>query len=131
MGTFSIWHWLIVISIFGIPAIAVKTERSGKAISRTKFLSWVLGWIAYIVIMRVVGGIGIVSETAAPLFIGLQFLGMLVYFTLYYRLMVKRLRNAGQGKTLAYLAIVPIANILIPIYLLFAPPRTAEQPTAV
>lgn len=131
MGTFSIWHWLIVLLFIGLPIIAIKTEKSDRTISRNQFLTWIVGWVAYIVILQSVGETDAVSETAALVVGGLQISGMLVYQTLYYRLMVKRLRDAGREKTLAYVAILPIANLLIPIYLLFARPRMAEQPIEV
>lgn len=131
MGTFSIWHWLIVLLVLlfiGLPIIAIKTEKSDRTISRTVYLYWIIGWIAYNVILSSVGEVATLPEQAFFVVAGLHIAGMLVYQTWFYRLMVKRLRDAGQGKSLAYVAIVPIANMLIPIFLLFAPPRSAEQP---
>ncbi|HEY5609231.1 MAG TPA: DUF805 domain-containing protein [Alphaproteobacteria bacterium] len=116
MGSFSIWHWIILLAIFGVPLIAVALERSDRRLSRKEFLLWV---------------IGIVAGSAALNFVLRELFGMagtVVWFIaflaaayFYQQALVRRARDAGHGKTLAYLAIIPVLNIAIMIYLLIKP----------
>jgi len=116
VGSFSIWHWIILLAIFGVPLVAVALERSNKRISRKEFLLW---------------AIGIVASSAALNFVLRELFGMagtVVWFIaflaasyFYQQALVRRARDAGHGKTLAYLAVIPVLNIAIMIYLLIKP----------
>jgi len=59
---------------------------------------------------------------------GAFFLAAIAITIWFYRLIVQRVRDAGQRKGIAYLACIPIANLLFFIYLLF-PGTKADAPT--
>jgi len=120
-----VWFWLpIVIIYFLLPIIAITTEKSDRTISRTIYLYWIIGWIAYTSIRISVDRFAAPPELAFFVVVGAA---LLVYQTWYYRLMVKRLRDAGQGKSLAYVAIIPTIDIFIAIYLLIAAPSPTRR----
>ena len=130
MGTFSIWHWLIVLLVFGVPVVAVATERSGRAIPRGKYALWWVGLFAYGAIAKVVIDSGVLVDESAAVFVLVYFLGLALLLFLYNRAVVQRLRDAGHGKALAYVGVVPFVNLLLAIYLLFRPSAEMGQGAA-
>ena len=89
MGTFSVWHWLIVLLMFGVPVAAVATERSGCAIPRGRYALWLLGVVAYGVVARVVVESGMVAGQSAAIFVVIYLLGLLVLGFFYSRAVVQ------------------------------------------
>ena len=126
MGTFSIWHWLIVLLvllfIFGLPTLAVAKENSNLRTNRREFLLWI---VAYIGIPFVIGFIGaLLDEADISQLIGVIF-GLAIIYPLYQRF-VRRARDVGMGKTIAYLSIVPLVNIITTLILLFKGSQTGS-----
>lgn len=110
MGTFSIWHWLIVstvLSFFGVPALAIATERSEKLLPRLKFLWWVLGVLVCSAVLGTIGEASGLTGERVAMFVFAMILWVLIAQFLLYRVAVQRLRDAGHGKGPAYLGIVP------------------------
>jgi uncharacterized membrane protein YhaH (DUF805 family) len=123
MGTFSIWHWLIVLLVILMPVIAVATERSGKKLPRRKFALWIAAWVAVFLLSHIpAGAIGIIAVPVALVLL----LAWCVAVFFFYRAIVQRLRDAGHGKALGFVAIVPMLGLLVIAYLLFKP--AAESP---
>ena len=120
MGTVSVWHLLILLMVIGIPLGAVALEGSGRRDSRRTWAMWVVG---YIVGAPVLSGIlaALLGETGGLVFL----VAALVYAFLFYQALARRARDAGHGKTLAYVAVIPLLNIAITLYLLFKPSEIA------
>lgn len=127
MGTFSVWHWLIVLLVLGVPVAAVATERSGRAIPRGRYALCLLGVVAYGVVARAIVHIGVLGDHGAAIFAVVYVLGLLVLLFFYNRAVVRRLRDAGHGKGLAYAGVVPVLNVLLAAYLLVRPGATGRN----
>jgi uncharacterized membrane protein YhaH (DUF805 family) len=116
MGTFSLWHWLIILLIFSIPVAAVATESSNKTTSRRNLSFWILG---IFVICNVTSFVTyLVTKDGKFSNLSVFIIFMIASFPLYQRY-VRRARDAGMGKTIAYISILPVANLVCPIILLF------------
>lgn len=121
---------LSVVLFLGILVAAVATENSDRVTSRLKFLYWVIGWIVSSIIFSGAFDLILSSETGdqfdltVPLII---LAGQSAFSVFFYRAIVRRLRDAGHSKRLAYIAVIPILSWFIPVYLLFAIPQTAEE----
>ena len=127
MGTFSVWHWLIVLLVFGVPVAAVATEKSGRAIPRGRYALWFLGVVAYGTVARVVAESGVLGDQGGAIFALVYLLGLLVLLFFYNRAVVRRLRDVGHGKGLAYAGAVPMLNLLLAVYLLVRRGATARS----
>ena len=127
MGTFSIWHWLIVLLILlfmiGLPALAVAKEDTELLTSRREFLLWITAYIGVPMIIGLVGGL--LGDDGISQLIGLVFVFAVIY-PLYQRY-VRRARDAGMGKNIAYLSIIPVVAFLTTIILLVKPSRTTAS----
>lgn len=125
MGGFSIWHLLIVVLIFGIPAIAVATERSEARIARKQYIAWIAGIIAVEIVLGVIAEAIGRKGGASPALGGIGMLIRLGLVFFLYRLFVQRCRDAGIGKWLAYVAIIPVVNLAVMVFLMFKPTAPA------
>jgi uncharacterized membrane protein YhaH (DUF805 family) len=118
----SIGDWLfflaILIAIYLPSFIAVATERSGCRAGRVNYL------VAFVV--GLVGPVGIAAlldrligpSTDSRLF--LAWVAVWLLFQIwFYRVLVRRARDAGYTRALAYSAVVPMVGLVICIYLLF------------
>lgn len=117
----GIWQLLLVLFILGIPAIAIALEHSGAVIGRKIFIYWIIG---YVLSLNAVGfALGFIFEQPVSIIISVLF-GVLATFVLY-QAMVKRARDAGHGKGIVYLAIIPGVSLVVIIYLLFKSTKNA------
>lgn len=120
----SIWAWLILLIILACPVLIVATETSGKRASRRKFAVASFFWLPVICLPDVFW-----------LFFNLRtdvislgfFVARIVLAIWFYRLTVRRVRDAGHQKSVAYLACLPVVNIVFFLYLLF-PGSKADVP---
>jgi hypothetical protein len=118
----SIGDWLLILAIslaICLPSfIAVVTERSDCRAGRVNYL------VAFVV--GLVGPFGIAAlldrlnwaSTDKRLFLAWVALWF-VFQIWFYRVLVRRARDAGYAKALAYSAVVPMVGWAICIYLLF------------
>jgi uncharacterized membrane protein YhaH (DUF805 family) len=131
MGSFSSWHWLtlllMLLVVFGVPLVAVATEGSDRRLSRFGFLLWILGLFAYGFITEAIDDRARLDGVGATVFHWADGIGMLVLVFFFYRAVVQRLRDAGQTKALAYVAIVPVLNLVLTLVLLFLPGQERPQ----
>lgn len=103
----------IVVGIIAFAALAIETERSAKCTDRFHFIGWVVALIIVKLTMSVNAMYGD-SLSAVGLYVA-----FLVFGFLFLRSIVRRARDAGRSKRLAYLAIVPLLNFGLIAYLLF------------
>jgi hypothetical protein len=116
-----LWGLVLALLIFGRPALAIVTERFGRTIPRGRFALWLTGAAACCIF----GGeipINVRGPTGAPAPLGLAiFVGLLSVVFFYNRAVVRRLRDAGHGKALAYFGLIPFVNVAVAVYLLIKP----------
>ncbi|HTY69510.1 MAG TPA: hypothetical protein VMH36_22835 [Alphaproteobacteria bacterium] len=124
MGSFSVWHWIVlfvIVALLALPFVATATENTGKVVSRHRFVVWFLSTFLGIPILS--------SATAAvmPMAALLWWpIGIVVVY-LYQRTVVRRCRDAGHTKALAYFGAIPLLNVAVGIYLLF---KSSASPVA-
>ncbi len=92
-----------------LPIAAVLVENSERTISRLPFFGWVLAFAFLPMIISAIGG------TVASLVVAL-----LLVWPVYQRY-VQRARDAGMGKLIAFLSIIPLVSLITTLILLFAP----------
>lgn len=127
----GVWQFIIVVLaalfVFGIPALIIHFEKSEKKIGRARFSLWIFPLLALAILTEIAGllarSAGVDAEPIinAPLAI----VGLLIIFP-FYRRVVRRARDAGMGKAIAYWSIVPIFGWLLYLYLLFKSPKATE-----
>lgn len=109
---------LLIVSI-----LAVLFEESDKTISRLPFFGWVLALVLLPVIASAIAGI--FTTDVGQLFASLAATLALTYPVL--QRYVQRARDAGMGKTIAFLSVIPLVSIVTSLILLFAPGVTARS----
>ena len=127
MGTFSIWHWLIVLVIYLLVIIIpIATVRPSTRVSRKTFA------IRGSVIVVALIGIGVLLGHLSPdvtspldpeLADGLLSLASLVAAIPFVRWSSGRAQDAGWSKWRCLVFMVPVANIILVIQLLFVETR--------
>ncbi len=72
MGTFSIWHWVIVLLVililFGLPSLAVYRENSSERLLRIGFLKWIGIYVGIPILFSFVAGLLQQALAASPCF---------------------------------------------------------------
>lgn len=125
MGMGSVWNWGILIVLFVVfPVIIVATERSGKRAGRAKFA---IGLLLVLALACLPDALWLFFDFRLEGLEGLLLVAGIALTIWFYRLIVQRTRDAGHSKTAAYLACVPVINLLIYVYLLF-PASKADVP---
>jgi hypothetical protein len=118
--TGSIWDWLILLIILACPVLIVATERSGKRVSRRKFAIASFFWLPSICVPDVLWLFFNLRTDVASIAL---FVARIVLVIWFYRLVVRRVGDAGHQKWVAYLACLPVVNIVFFLYLLFPPSK--------
>ncbi len=108
---------LLIVSI-----LAVLLEDSDETIGRLPFLGWLLAFIFLPAIASAIAGI--FTSEVGRLFVSLAGTLALTYPVL--QRYVQRARDAGMGKTIAFLSIVPVVSFVTSLILLFAPGATVR-----
>jgi hypothetical protein len=122
MGSFSIWHWLIVLAIFAlVPLVPILAASPKKTLTRKPYA---LRTIGVYVAMFVIGFIlGVVGGDAGS---GISFLLNLILGILIVLWSVHRVQNIGWAKWWCLLLFVPLVGLIFWLVLLFAPGRQAD-----
>jgi uncharacterized membrane protein YhaH (DUF805 family) len=118
--TVGIWQMLLLILIIGILLIAVRTENTAKRVRRRRFFVWTLAVMLSALFIEV--SLGLLSYASEPiLLVGILTLmiGSIVLQVVFLRVVVRRVRDTGHRKRLAYIAVIPMVNLMLFIYLLF------------
>ena len=127
--SFGIWPALIIVAFLALPIIAIWTERSDRRLKRGQFAKRFFGlWFAVIVLEIVLMTTldGQDKLVGALLTMGISICAVFPLF----RWLVQRARDTGMSKAVVYLAIIPLVNLIILIYLLLKKTaRDADQGT--
>ncbi len=113
--------WLLVLALVvyvGVPYVAVRTEDTGRTTAPATFALWFLaGYVGPPVAAFYIGPL-----LGAPLLAGLVALAVAsVTVFVAFRHLVRRVRDAGYPRTLAFLAVVPLVTIACAVFLATAP----------
>jgi uncharacterized membrane protein YhaH (DUF805 family) len=122
MGSVSIYHILILlvmICVVGGPMayFGIARENSGCRVNRRTYTLTFLGLVLAMVALQAV--VDLIWQPIAP---AMSFIYLMVAFYLL-RLTVRRLRDMGRGRGLAYLCLIPYIGLLVHIWACF--PRSA------
>ena len=116
---------ILFLVIFIGSILIIRFEKSGRVLKRGQFATRAIGLIivnfALSLVIQLFQGSTLLVAIIVYLLISIGFLFFL------YRWVVQRARDAGLGKTIAYLSIIPVVNLGILIYLLAK--KTAEVTT--
>ena len=112
--------------LIAVPAVAVYRENSDLTMGRGAFALWVA---LYVIVLPTVWNI--VSKALPSLAVDavLAVAGACIAYVFYQRV-VRRARDAGKGKRIAYIGVIPLANLVVYIILMVvrsAPPGENAQ----
>lgn len=107
----------VVVVAIVVPVIAVYRENSDLTIRRGRFALWVLLFLIVAptvvnVVMEVLPHIAVYAVLAV---IG----GVITYF--FYQRVVRRARDAGKGRRIAYIGVIPVVNLVVFVILMAVP----------
>lgn len=105
------------LAIIIVAIVAVLLETTEETISRLPFLGWFLAFTFLPAIVSALAG------TLASLVVSLA-----IIYPVYQRY-VRRARDAGMGKTIVFLSVIPIVSLVTTLILLFAPGVRAYGPS--
>jgi uncharacterized membrane protein YhaH (DUF805 family) len=126
MNSFGTWDLVVLLVMLGVPLVATVTENSGRCDPRGAFVWWVVGLVIGCPALTLI--LGAVADANGRM---IAFLASAAFAFVYQQALVRRARDAGQSKTLAYIAVIPVVSLGVMIYLLFkgtAPGAGAPQP---
>lgn len=98
-----------ILAILTVAILAALLENTEETTSRLPFLGWFLAFLFLPAIVSALAG------TLASLVVSLA-----LTYPVYQRY-VRRARDAGMGKTIVFLSIIPIVSLVTTLILLFAP----------
>jgi uncharacterized membrane protein YhaH (DUF805 family) len=128
----SIGLWQLILGIIilvvpiVLPIVSIYTENSKKRLSRRIFTSWLILWLLAFLAAPMLG-VSVSESLDAELdersltgtVLAAFGVGIIILQIMLPRQIVQRARDAGYGKRLAYLYLVPFVSIGLIIYLLF------------
>lgn len=124
----SSYVWLIVGFVIVVQIVAVTLEKGEAPIGRREFGSWLFYFLTAALIL---GGASQSSSNSIASF-GPPIVWTIFSFV-FYQSLTRRSVDAGFGKWLAYIAVIPLLNFLCILILLVVPTRTGrsnDQPQA-
>jgi uncharacterized membrane protein YhaH (DUF805 family) len=123
--TISIWHWLIVLTWFGAPILAIAVADREKTLSRNSYVVRTLGLFVGLVVVSVIAYL--ISEAIGN---GISALGGLV-FTIFLALWSShRSQEVGWSKWWSLLLMLPVVGLIFWVILLFKPSHEGKTVTA-
>lgn len=120
MAETSILSWLLMLGVFVsyvvVPFLAVRTENSDSTTGSVTFLLWFVGgYIGPPVVAYYLG-----TALGAP-FVVAAFAVSVVTVFIVFRHFVRRARDAGLGRNIAFIAAVPLVTIGCAVFLSLLP----------
>ena len=122
MGTFSIWHWLIVLSVLAANVAPIKLANKGKTLTRLPYFFRFLILVVVAVFLKSLGG---TSDRIEIVFGILATIIVMAVFGMLWA--VHRVQDIGWSKWWSLLLLVPAANLIYLLALLLWPGRKIEE----
>lgn len=104
----------LIVVVIVAPIVAIYRENGNLTIRRGRFALWVLLYL--IVAPTVVNVVAEILPNIAGYAI-VAIVGAVVTY-LFYQRVVRRARDAGKGKRIAYVGVIPIANLVVFVILM-------------
>ena len=104
----------LIVVVIVAPIAAIYRENGNLTIRRGRFVLWVL---LYLIVAPTV--VNVVAEIL-PNIAGYAIVAIIgaVITYLFYQRVVRRARDAGKGKRIAYVGVIPIANLVVFVILM-------------
>lgn len=107
----------IIVVMIAVPIVAIYRENSDLTMRRGRFALWVLLFL--IVAPTVVNVVGEILQNIA-VYAVLGAIGAVITY-LFYQRVVRRARDAGKGKRIAYIGVIPVVNLVVFVILMAVP----------
>ena len=106
-----------IVVAFGVPLLAIFRENSELTMSRGPFIAWTALLLFALPVV-----LGIVADALPGLatYIVLLVAGACIIYVFFQRV-VRRARDAGKGKQIAYLAVIPLVGMVVLVILMVIP----------
>jgi uncharacterized membrane protein YhaH (DUF805 family) len=121
MGSFSIWHWLIVVAYIATVVVPVAAASYEKRISRKDYAIRVAAFFGAVIVLSVVGQM--IGDTGQIVALALGY----VFAIFIYIWSVHRTQDIGWSRWLNLLMIVPIVALIWWLILLFTPSPSRNE----
>lgn len=113
MGSFSIWHWLVILLIIGVPLALLATLSTDSRMARGEFVKRILILIGAAIASGFLAG---AIETAGAIVM----LIIMIAGLWSYRWAGARLQDMGHNKWMTLLFLIPLVNLVVLIWLCVA-----------
>ena len=120
MGTFSIWHWLIVLMVLVMPSIPIAVANKDKRLARLPYFYRILALIVVGVMFKVLSER---SDDPGAIIIVMLVGVWIALWVLQFVWSVHRAQDIGWSKWWTLLFVVPGINLLYVLAILFWPGR--------
>lgn len=110
MGSFSIWHWIIVAVVLAVPLALIASVESEARLTRRPFAVRLLGLMGVTIVLGML--VTILPQEIGVVF-GLLMIPVLLISIWSIRWSAARFQDMGLSKWLALLYWVPFANFLV------------------
>ena len=104
----------LIVVVIVAPIVAIYRENGNLTIRRGRFALWVL---LYLIVAPTV--VNVVAEILPDIagYTIVAIIGAVITY-LFYQRVVRRARDAGKGKRIAYVGVIPIANLVVFVILM-------------
>lgn len=132
MGTFSIWHWLIVLIaliVLASPAIVIALASPVKTLRRMPYVWRILGAVVLIFALALILN-GLIGEEPDPATAALGLIALPVELAVYVLVVlwsVHRIQATGLSRWWNLILCLPFVNLLWIVVLMVIPGRAATR----
>ncbi len=113
-----------LVLVIAVPIVAIYRENSDLTMRRGRFALWVL---LYLIVAPTVANVVAEILPNIAVYVVLAVIGGIVTY-LFYQRVVRRARDAGRGKRVPYIGVIPIANVVVFVILMIV--RSASSAAA-
>lgn len=99
----------LLVMMIAVPIVAIYRENTDLTIRRGRFALWVL---LYLIVAPTVGNVVAEVLPNIAVYVVLAVIGAVITY-LFYQRVVRRARDAGKGKRIPYIGVIPIANVVV------------------
>ena len=113
----------LVVVVIAVPIVAIYRENGDLTMRRGRFALWVL---LYLIVAPT--AVGVVMEVLPHIavYVILAVIGAVITY-LFYQRVVRRARDAGKGKRIACIGVIPIVNVVVFVILMVVPTATPGE----